>query len=97
LTDEPVFAEPWEAQAFALAVSLSERGLFTWSEWTEAVAAAPEEGYYERWLATLERLVVARGATDEKALAVHRHAWEHAAERTPHGTPIELTPEDFHH
>ena len=49
--DEPVFAEPWEAQAFALAVSLSERGVFTWSEWTEAVAAAPEQlGYYERWL-----------------------------------------------
>ena len=91
-----MFAEPWEAQAFALAVSLSERGLFTWSEWTEAVAGATEEGYYERWLATLERLVVERGATDAEALAVHRHAWEHAAARTPHGTPIELTPEDFH-
>ena len=61
MPDEPVFAEPWEAQAFALAVSLSERGLFTWSEWTEAVAAATEEGYYERWLATLERLVTAQG------------------------------------
>jgi nitrile hydratase accessory protein len=96
VSDEPVFAEPWEAQAFALAVSLSERGLFTWSEWTDAVAAAPEEGYYERWLATLERLVVARGATDDDALERHRHAWEHAAERTPHGTPIELMPEDFH-
>jgi nitrile hydratase accessory protein len=95
VTEEPVFAEPWEAQTFALAVSLSERGMFTWSEWTEAVAAAPEEGYYERWLATLERLLVARGETDEASLARYRRAWEHAAQRTPHGTPIELTPEDF--
>jgi nitrile hydratase accessory protein len=95
VTEEPVFAEPWEAQAFALAVSLSERGLFTWTEWTEAVAAAPEEGYYERWLATLERLVTERGLTDADALARYRHAWEHAAGRTPHGVPIELDPEDF--
>ena len=96
MSEEPVFAEPWEAQAFALAVSLSEQGLFTWAEWTEAVAAAPEEGYYERWLATLERLVTERGLTDVDTLARYRHAWEHAAARTPHGTPIELDPEDFH-
>ena len=92
---EDVFAEPWEAQAFALVVSLNERGLFTWDEWTQAVAAAAEEGYYERWLATLERLLVERGTTDEATLARYRHAWEHAADRTPHGTPIELAPEDF--
>lgn len=95
MSDEPVFAEPWEAQTFALAVSLSERGLFTWKEWTEAVAAAPEEGYYERWLATLERLVAERGLAEAGTLARYRHAWEHAAARTPHGTPIELAPEDF--
>jgi nitrile hydratase accessory protein len=90
-----VFAEPWEAQAFALAVTLSERGLFTWSEWTEAVAAAPEEGYYERWLATLERLVAERGLADAATLERYRGAWARAAERTPHGTPIELASEDF--
>jgi nitrile hydratase accessory protein len=95
VTDEPVFAEPWEAQTFALAVALNERGLFTWGEWTEAVAAAPEEGYYERWLATLERIVAERGATDEATLARYRRAWEHAAARTPHGRPIELSPQDF--
>jgi nitrile hydratase accessory protein len=94
-SEERVFAEPWEAQAFALVVSLNERGLFSWSEWTEAVAAAPEAGYYERWLATLERLLVERGEADEGSLARYRHAWAHAAERTPHGTPIELAPEDF--
>ena len=94
MTDR-VFSEPWEAQAFALVVSLNERGLFTWSEWTEAVAAAPEEGYYERWLATLERLLAERGVTDAATLARYRQAWAHAAERTPHGTPIELTAGDF--
>ena len=94
-SDERVFAEPWEAQAFALVVSLNERGVFTWTEWSEAVAAAPEEGYYERWLATLERLLHERGVADEATLARYRHAWAHAAECTPHGTPIELTPEDF--
>ena len=93
--EERVFSEPWEAQAFALVVSLNERGLFTWAEWSEAVAAAPEEGYYERWLATLERLLVARGETDAMTLARYRHAWQHAAGRTPHGTPIELAPEDL--
>jgi nitrile hydratase accessory protein len=93
--EERVFAEPWEAQAFALVVSLNERGLFTWDEWTQAVAAAPEEGYYERWLATLERLLQERGETDAMTLARYRRAWSHAAGRTPHGTPIELAPEDF--
>lgn len=95
MSEERVFAEPWEAQAFALAVSLSERGLFTWAEWTEAVATAPEGGYYERWLATLERLVTERGLADAETLERYRHAWEHAAERTPHGTPIELDAKDF--
>jgi nitrile hydratase accessory protein len=91
VTEEPIFAEPWEAQTFALAVSLNERGLFTWSEFSEAVAAAPEDGYYERWLATLERIVAERGIKLER----YRRAWEHAAARTPHGTPIELAPPDF--
>jgi nitrile hydratase accessory protein len=95
MSDERVFAEPWEAQAFALVVSLNERGVFSWSEWTDAVADAPEEGYYERWLATLERLLAERGVADEPALARYRHAWAHAAGRTPHGTPIELANEDF--
>jgi nitrile hydratase accessory protein len=89
------FAEPWEAQVFALVVSLNERGVFSWTEWTEAVAAAPEEGYYQRWLATLERLLSARGLVEPGALERYRHAWEHAAARTPHGTPIELDEQDF--
>jgi nitrile hydratase accessory protein len=89
------FDEPWEAQTFALAVALNERGVFSWSEWTEAVAAAPEAGYYERWLATLERLLSERELISGAQLERYREAWQHAAERTPHGTPIELDETDF--
>ena len=95
MTGEGVFDEPWQAQTFALVVALNERGVFTWAEWSEAVAAAPEEGYYERWLATLERLLSERGLVADDTLGLFRHAWEHAAARTPHGTPIELRDEDF--
>ena len=80
------FAEPWEAQVFALAVALNERGVFTWREWTEATAG----GGYERWLAELERI-----AGELVDLAAHREAWARAAARTPHGMPIELTAQDF--
>jgi nitrile hydratase accessory protein len=104
--DGPVFAEPWEAQAFALAVALSERDVFTWGEFAAALAAEisraqaagdPDTGetYYHHWLAALERLVAERGLTDAAALSRYAHAWEHAALRTPHGTPIELRPVDF--
>ena len=59
--DPPVFAAPWEAQAFALAVALSGRGVFTWAEWSDAlaagIAAAPHDAYYATWLGTLEKLV----------------------------------------
>jgi nitrile hydratase accessory protein len=104
--DGPVFREPWEAQAFALAVHLHERGLFTWPEWAAALAeeirraqAAGDsdtgETYYRHWLAALERILVEKGATDVDALHCHADAWGRAADRTPHGTPIELRPEDF--
>jgi nitrile hydratase accessory protein len=103
----PVFKEPWEAQAFAMAVSLQQRGLFTWGEWAgllgEEIKKAQAAGdadtgetYYQHWLATLERIVALKGLTDTAALARTRHAWEHAAARTPHGTPIELRDDDFH-
>jgi nitrile hydratase accessory protein len=102
----PVFAEPWEAQAFAIAVGLHERGLFTWSEWSEALgeeieraqaAGDPDTGetYYHHWLATLERMVERKDVADGEMLATYRDAWDHAAGRTPHGQPIELRVEDF--
>ncbi len=93
-TDGPVFAEPWQAQAFALAVKLSEQGYFTWSEWAAALAdevkTEPSRGYYEQWLAALERLVTAKGLTDPAALLDRKQAWAEAYRRTPHGKPVEL-------
>lgn len=102
----PVFRAPWEAQAFAMAVSLHERGVFTWPEWAATLAdqikraqaaGDPDTGetYYQHWLATLERLVAEKGVTSAASLARYREAWDHAADRTPHGMPIELRPEDF--
>ncbi len=102
----PVFREPWEAHAFALAVSLHERGLFTWPEWAAALAAqidAAQAGgdadlgdtYYRHWLAALETLVQRKGASSQAELARYRDAWDHAADRTPHGRPIELQAGDF--
>jgi nitrile hydratase accessory protein len=104
--DGPVFREPWEAQAFAMALSLHERGLFTWNEWAAALAdqikraqaeGDPDTGetYYRHWLATLEYLVAAKGVTTSETLHRYRNAWDHAADRTPHGMPIELRTEDF--
>jgi len=107
LQDHPVFCEPWEAHAFALAVKLHERGLFTWREWADAlagqIAAAQARGeadrgdtYYHHWLAALEALVASKGAASLAELKRTAHAWDHAADRTPHGQPIELKAEDFH-
>ena len=97
----PVFAEPWQAQAFALAVRLSEQGHFTWKEWAatlagELAAAAargePDDGshYYDHWVAALERLVQAKGLLDRAVLAERKEAWADAYRHTPHGQPIEL-------
>jgi nitrile hydratase accessory protein len=102
----PVFREPWEAEAFAMAVALHERGLFAWSEWTAVLAdeirraqakGDPDTGetYYRHWLAALERIVAEKGVADTAVLARYRDAWDHAADRTPHGMPIALQPEDF--
>ena len=104
--DGPVFREPWEAQAFAMALSLYDRGLFTWKEWAAALAdeikiaqagGDPDTGttYYRHWLAALERIVAEKGVTDPGTLRKYYDAWDHAADRTPHGMPIELTPADF--
>lgn len=103
----PVFREPWQAEAFALALSLHERGLFTWTEWAATLgdeirkaqaARDPDTGetYYHHWLNTLERILAEKGVTDPHQLQRTRHAWKHACERTPHGTPIELQASDFH-
>ena len=97
----PVFAEPWQAQAFALAVKLSEQGHYTWKEWAAALSAQlqaaerrgePDDGsrYYEHWLAALEGLVAAKGLADRSALDTRKAAWAEAYRNTPHGQPVEL-------
>ena len=104
--DGPVFREPWEAQAFAMAVLLHGRGVFTWVEWAAALAteikraqaagdADAGDTYYRHWLATLEQLVAEKGVTTLHALNRYRAAWDHAADRTPHGRPIHLAADDF--
>ncbi len=104
--NDPVFQEPWEAQAFAMTLSLHQQGLFTWSEWAQALAeqiatarAAGEadrgDTYYQHWLAALEKLVIRKAASSIEELSRYREAWHRAAERTPHGQPIELEPRDL--
>jgi nitrile hydratase accessory protein len=101
MSEQPRFREPWEAQAFALVLTLHEGGLFAWSEWTAALAReihAPAgsgsvEGgsaTYRAWLATLESLVVEKGAVSREALVARARAWDRAARATPHGAPILL-------
>jgi nitrile hydratase accessory protein len=97
----PVFSEPWQAQAFALAVKLSEQGHFTWKEWAATLAdelkaadnrGEPDDGthYYEHWLAALERLVTEKGLTNREAMHERKEAWAEAYRHTPHGKPVEL-------
>lgn len=104
--DGPVFAAPWEAHAFALALLLHERGVFSWPEWAATLAAQIEaaraggdedrgDTYYHHWLAALERLVEAKGTAVSGELESYRRAWEHACARTPHGRPLALAAEDF--
>jgi nitrile hydratase accessory protein len=104
--DGPVFREPWQAHAFAMAVSLHQHGLFTWPEWAQELARQiagaqaagdPDLGdtYYHHWLAALETMVATKGAGTADELDRFRTAWDHAADRTPHGQPIELRPDDF--
>jgi len=96
--DGPVFTEPWQAEAFALTVALHERGVFSWSEWAEALsaevkqpdAAADGHDYYEHWLRALETLLAAKGVAAPVDVDALSEAWERAAHATPHGKPILL-------
>jgi nitrile hydratase accessory protein len=94
----PVFEEPWQAQAFALALQLHAQGAFTWTEWAAALSARlaaagsadDPERYYEHWLGALEDLVTGRDLASQDALSARKHAWEDAYAHTPHGKPVEL-------
>lgn len=99
--DGPVFEAPWQAEIFAMAVRLNERGVFTWAEWAAclgeeraraAATGAPDtnETYYRGWLAALERILIEKNATSTVELAERKAAWDRAAKATPHGKPILL-------
>ena len=91
---QPVFDEPWQAQAFAMAVKLNEAGVFTWNEWAETlgqeIAQHRDQSYYECWLAALEALVERKGLMTAAELKLRAADWDKAAKATPHGQPIEL-------
>src|SRR4051812_10244492 len=102
----PVFHEPWEAQAFAMALALNERGLFTWNEWAATLgeeikraqaAGDPDTGdtYYRHWLNALEHIIAKKGIASSDTMQRYQAAWDRAAGRTPHGEPIELQAGDF--
>ena len=101
----PVFLQPWQAHAFAMTWSLHERGVFTWTEWSNALSLQlrsaahnvpdPGETYYLHWLQALEALVAAKGIASNQELGRFQEAWRHAAQRTRHGLPIILAEEDF--
>ena len=97
----PIFAEPWQAQAFALAVQLSAQGYFTWKEWSAALAeelkaaaqrGEPDDGshYYEHWLGALEKLTAVNGLSSKEEMLRRKEAWAEAYRKTPHGKPVEL-------
>lgn len=97
----PVFREPWEAQAFAMAVRLHEAGVYSWSEWAAALSAeitrAQQAGdadrgdtYYHHWLNALERLAGEKGLLEAVELHARRDAWRRAYLATPHGEPVTL-------
>lgn len=102
--DGPVFAEPWQAGAFAMTLKLHEAGHFTWSEWatclSQEIARAQAKGdpdlgntYYDHWMAALERIVTDKGVLSRESLLSRKEAWREAMERTPHGEPVTLQAE----
>ena len=97
----PVFSAPWEAHAFAMTLSLHERGVFTWKEWAATLSQAIRDAqaggdadsgatYYHHWLTALERITTEKKLVSSTLMAQRKDQWEDAAWRTPHGKPIEL-------
>ncbi len=91
------FAEPWQAQAFALTLHLHSRGAFAWSEWAAALSDQRAQvsddggiGYYESWLAALEGLVLEKRLAAKMELDRRAEDWRHAYEKTTHGKPVVL-------
>lgn len=98
---QPVFAEPWEAHIFAMVLAAQDRGLFAWHEWDAAIRRVrasetePRDTDYRLWADALEQLLATKGLVTLEEQQRYQQAWAHAASRTPHGQPIELTEQDF--
>jgi nitrile hydratase accessory protein len=101
VAEDPVFAEPWQAQAFAMTMQLSQRGAFTWGDWVEAFSTEirthptqPGEdntvAYYRQWLAALETILTARGLSTAEEISGTQELWRQAYLNTPHGLPVAL-------
>lgn len=99
---DPVFDEPWQAQAIGLAFSLSERGIFSPAEWSKALGAAHRallaqgaadtpQTYYEAVASALESLVGRGNSVSREAIEERTEAWRRAYLNTPHGAPVELS------
>ena len=93
----PVFAEPWQAQAFALTLRLNAEGAFSWPEWTDALSRMRNREpdtcgtrYFQDWVAALEGLIIKRGLVLATDLAKRKQDWTQAYRQTPHGRPVEL-------
>lgn len=98
-SDGPIFAEPWQAQAFALTLRLNAEGVFVWSDWAAALSRElasdhDDDGsrYYTHWVTALESLLTERGVLATPELAERKHDWAEAYRHTPHGRPVELLP-----
>lgn len=91
-----IFAQPWQAQAFALVISLHEKDVFSWNEWADALSGelkssgASRDGsdYYDCWLRALERLLIGKNVATSHDVDALTAAWSRAAQATPHGQPI---------
>lgn len=100
-SDEEAFGAPWQAQVFAMTVSLVESGAFDWEQWAQALsqritqaqlAGDSDDGtsYYIRWTEALEDMLEAHGMGQKHEIAALQQQWRAAAARTPHGQPITL-------
>jgi cobaltochelatase CobN len=66
---ELVFAAPWEGRVFGMAVALNDERVYDWNAFRDRLVAeiaaaeehGDESGYYERWLASFERLLLETG------------------------------------
>jgi nitrile hydratase accessory protein len=77
-----------------MAVKLHEKGAFAWPDFArhlaQAIEKAPQQEYFENWLAALENILTERQILGHVERLERIEDWDKAARATPHGAPIEL-------